>query len=77
MVSAFVLVNCHFPFDTKIMDVISKLPLVSNVYRVEGRYDLLVKINADTEEELKERISKDIRMIKGVDTIVTLTILRS
>jgi DNA-binding Lrp family transcriptional regulator len=42
---------------------------------VEGRYDLLVKINADTEDKLKERISMQISMIKGVDAIVALTIL--
>ena len=75
MVSAFVLVNCHFPFDATITDTISKLPFVSNVYRTEGRYDLLVKLNADTEDGLKERISKYIKAIHGVDATITLTIV--
>lgn len=73
MVSAFVLVNCHFPFDAKIIDIISKLPFVSNVYRTEGRYDLLVKLNADT-EELKERISCALNTIQGIDATIALTI---
>ncbi len=74
MVSAFVLVNCHFPFDAKIIDIISKLPFVSNIYRTEGRYDLLVKLNADTEEELKERISCALNTIQGIDATIALTI---
>ncbi|AFU57192.1 putative transcriptional regulator, AsnC family [Candidatus Nitrososphaera gargensis Ga9.2] len=74
MVSAFVLVNCHFPFDVKIADEVSKLPFVSNVYRTEGRYDLLIKLNADTEDKLKERISGDINTIHGIDATITLTI---
>lgn len=74
MVSAFVIVNCHFPFDVRIVDVVSKLPFVSNVYRTEGRYDLLVKLNADSEDKLRERISSDINSIQGIDDTITLTI---
>lgn len=74
MVSAIVLVNCHFPFDTRIADQISKLAFTSNVYRTEGRYDLLVKVNADTEDKLKEKISKDIDTIQGIDDTIILTI---
>ncbi|MDQ3971223.1 MAG: Lrp/AsnC ligand binding domain-containing protein [Thermoproteota archaeon] len=69
MISAFVLVNCHFSFDVKIKDNISNIPSVTEVYRTSGRYDLLVKINADAEDKLKEVIivSKDIGTIHGVD----------
>jgi DNA-binding Lrp family transcriptional regulator len=74
MVSAFLLVNCHFPFDVRITDAISKLSYVSSVYRIEGRYDLLVKLNADTEEKLKQRISSDIETIRDIDATITLTI---
>jgi len=74
MVAAFVLVNCHFPFDTRIMDEISKLPLVRNVYRTEGRYDLLVNIEAETEHMLRELISTNIDTMRGVDSTLSLTI---
>ena len=74
MVSAFVLVNCHFPFDVKIADALTKLPFVSDIYKTEGRYDLLVVLNADTADVLKERISGDIGTIRGVDAAITLTI---
>ena len=74
MISAFVLVNCHFPFDVKIKDDISNIPSVTEVYRTSGRYDLLVKINADTEDKLKEIVSKDIDTIHGIDDTIALII---
>lgn len=74
MISAFVLVNCHFPFDTEIMHTISKMPFVSIIHRTEGRYDLIIKIDADTEDNLKEAISKNINTIKGVNATISLTI---
>jgi DNA-binding Lrp family transcriptional regulator len=75
MVSAFVLVNCHFPFDTRIKDKISSMPYISSVHRIEGRYDLIIKISAETEDQLRERISKDISTIGGVDGILSLIIV--
>lgn len=74
MVSAFLLVNCRFPFDVRIVEQISKLAFVSNVYRTEGRYDLLVRLNADTKDILREQISSHISAIQGVDDTVTLNI---
>jgi DNA-binding Lrp family transcriptional regulator len=74
MISAFVLVNCHFPFDMEIMHAISEMPFVSTVHRTEGRYDLIIKIDADTEDNLKEAISRNISAIKGVDSTLSLTI---
>jgi DNA-binding Lrp family transcriptional regulator len=76
MVSAFVLVNCHFPFDIRIMDKISKMPSVVNVYRISGRYDLIVKVNANTEDEVKEIVSRDINALQGVDATVTMIIAK-
>ena len=74
MVAAFVLVNCHFPFDTRIMDEISKMSSVTNVYRTQGRYDLIVKVNAETENKLKDMISGDVNAIPGVDATLTMII---
>ena len=72
--SAFVLVNCHFPFDGKIKNNISNIPSVTEVYRTSGRYDLLVKIDADAEDKLKEIVSKNIGTMHGIDDTVTLIV---
>lgn len=74
MIAAFVLVNCHFPFDARIMQEISRMPSVTNVYRTEGRYDLVVKVNGETEDLLRNMISRDFNAIDGVDATVTMVI---
>ena len=74
VISAFVIINCHFPFDARILNEITKLPCVASVNRTEGRYDLIIKVNAETEESLKELISNDIKTIPGVDSTLLLTI---
>ena len=74
MTAAFVLINCHFPFDLRIKDEISKIPTVTSVYRTGGRYDLMVEINAETERELRNMIHRDIDTIHGVDATLTMII---
>jgi len=74
MIAAFVLVNCHFPFDARIMQEISRMPSVTNVYRTEGRYDLMVKINGESEDLLRNMISRDFNAIHGVDATITMII---
>jgi hypothetical protein len=47
MLSVFVLINCRYPFEASIADLIFlKSPFVSNIYRTEGRYEPLIKLNA-------------------------------
>ena len=74
MISAFILVNCRFPFDSRIKEEISRMPFVSTIDRTEGRYDLIVKVDAETEDKLREAVAKDIGRIRGVDATVSLTI---
>lgn len=76
MTSAIVLVNCRFPFDSRIMDKISIMPYVSAVYRTEGRYDLIFKITAESEAKLQELISMQINKIPGVDATISLTVVK-
>jgi DNA-binding Lrp family transcriptional regulator len=75
MVSAFILVNCRYPFDVRIADAISELSFVSNIYKTEVRYDLSIKLNAGSEDELGERISSDINTI-GESTLQSHYALR-
>lgn len=76
MASAFVLVNCHFPFDIRIVDLISEIQHVTAVHRTEGRYDLILKLNAASEQILTEIISSQINKIPGVDGTISLLIAK-
>ena len=74
MKSAIVLINCHFPFDIKILEKFKKIPAITAIYRSQGIYDLIAKITSSSEEEFGE-IMNDISRIDGVDATVTLTII--
>jgi len=50
------------------------MPSVTNVYRTEGRYDLMVKINGESEDLLRNMISRDFNAIHGVDATITMII---
>jgi DNA-binding Lrp family transcriptional regulator len=47
---------------------------VTNVYRTEGRFDIMVKINAETQDNLTSMISREFNAIHGVDATLTLII---
>jgi DNA-binding Lrp family transcriptional regulator len=49
--------------------------MITDVYRTEGRYDLIIKVTAETEAKLKEVITKNIDEISGVDATISLTIV--
>lgn len=74
MTSAIVLLNCRFPFDTSIVDRLHQLSAVTNVYRTSGMYDLIVKVSADTENELHTIVGDKIGKIHDVDSTLTMVI---
>jgi DNA-binding Lrp family transcriptional regulator len=74
MTSAFVLVNCRFPFDARVLDEISKMPSVTNVYRTSGLYDLIVRVTVDTQDQLQRLISGDISRVRDVNSTITMVV---
>jgi DNA-binding Lrp family transcriptional regulator len=74
MTSAIVLLNCRFPFDIKIINELNKLSAVNYVYRTSGIYDLIVKVTANTENELHKAVGAEISTIRNVDSTVTMLI---
>jgi DNA-binding Lrp family transcriptional regulator len=74
MTSAFIFINCHFPFNDVVIEELGKLPLVSNVYRTSGIYDIIVRVNSLTEKALRQNMTRDIRGIENVNSTVTMVI---
>jgi DNA-binding Lrp family transcriptional regulator len=67
MTSAFLFINVELLF---IEDVINKLK------EIQGIYDIIVRVNSDTEEKLKELVSERIRRIDRITGTVTVIIAR-
>lgn len=75
-VEAFVLVNCELGFEQDLMQEFRKLPSVSDIKCVFGVYDLVMKIRAASESEVKEIVSK-IRLINNIKSTLTMMIIGS
>lgn len=72
--SAFLLVNIEFSFGDDVMMKLKTMPEVVDVYRVQGMYDIIAKVELDSEEELKELVSEHIRKVEGITGTVTIMI---
>jgi DNA-binding Lrp family transcriptional regulator len=70
--NAFVLVNCSLGSEAKVLQEIRNLDYVSQVYRVYGVYDIIVKVTANDREDLQRKIL----LLRRLDEIQsTLTLL--
>ena len=73
MSTAYVLVLCNYGYsDYEIMSQLSKLPHITEVNRIEGPYDIIVKLSDDDIDAIRESIGRDMTRIRGIQSTVTL-----
>lgn len=72
MSGAYVLINCELGADEEITEKLKELDEVAFVDKVNGAYDLLVKVQASNPVEVRETISWKIKNIKKIRTTITL-----
>jgi DNA-binding Lrp family transcriptional regulator len=77
MPTAYVLISCD-PEDIEgIITMLNTISNISEANRVEGPYDILVKIKAESPEKLKEIISNQLRKIDRIKHTLTLTAIQN
>jgi DNA-binding Lrp family transcriptional regulator len=69
---AYVLINCESGSESIIIRELKRLSQVVEVSKVDGSYDLIVKVTADTVDKVKEVISLKIRGFEQIRTTLTL-----
>ncbi len=74
---AFVLINAELDSEKYITEQLNKIECVTNVDSVYGVYDLVVKIESTTMEEVKNIISYNIRRINHVRSTLTMIIIEN
>jgi DNA-binding Lrp family transcriptional regulator len=77
MPTAFVLVNYDLGTKTE-QEVINKLknvPGVIDVSKVNGVYDIVVKVASDALDSLKDTITRQIRAIYAIRSTMTLIVV--
>jgi len=72
MATAYVLINCDLGFDTEIIDEIKQLDEVKEAHGIFGAYDIIVKLESDNVENLKDVITWKIRKLNRVRSTLTL-----
>jgi len=72
---AFVLINTDLGHDASVADELRKIDEVKDVYGVYGVYDIVVRIEAETLQELKEAISIKIRTLENVRSTLTMIVV--
>ena len=73
MPTAYVLVLCDYSYsESEIMRQLSKLPYVIEVNRVDGPYDIIVKLSGGDMNAIKESIGRHMTRIRGIQSTITL-----
>lgn len=73
MSKAFVLVNTDLGSEAELQSELKKVEGIVGVHQVYGVYDVVVEIEADSDQKLKEIIFSRIRTLKHVRSTLTLT----
>jgi DNA-binding Lrp family transcriptional regulator len=66
-----ILLDYSFP-DNEIMSQLDKLPCMVEINKVEGPYDIVVKLSDNNIDTIKESIGKHMTRIKGIQSTLTL-----
>ena len=72
MAKAYVLINCDLGSEDDMIRDIKKLEYVKDVSGSFGAYDIVARIEADTQEQLREAITWKIRKKKKIRSTLTL-----
>jgi len=73
----FVFITCDVGLEKSVIDELKTINLVKEVNQVWGSYDLLVKLEGNNSDDLKNIITSKIRKIPHIKTTLTLTVLES
>jgi DNA-binding Lrp family transcriptional regulator len=75
MPRAYVLFNVESGSEDKVLKQLRNISNVEEAYISYGVYDLVIRVKANTLEELKNSITHKIRTINQVRSTLTLTIV--
>jgi DNA-binding Lrp family transcriptional regulator len=75
LAKAFVLINADLGAEEELVAELKKITNVTEVHAVYGVYDLILKVEADTTEKVKETITYHIRRLEKVRSTLTMIVV--
>lgn len=75
MALAYVLINSDMGAEEEVLKQLRQTPGVKEAYLVYGVYDMIVKVEAESMEEVKEIITWKIRRLEKVRSTLSLIVI--
>lgn len=72
MPEAFVLINCDVGKEQEVVEYLQTLDNVREAQAINGVYDVIAKLESETEKELDDTIKSKILEIKPINCVLTL-----
>jgi DNA-binding Lrp family transcriptional regulator len=72
MERAYVLINCDTGYEESIIKELKKMDSIKEIHGTLGVYDIIAKVESETQEKLKEAIIGDIRKLTNIKSTLTL-----
>ncbi len=72
MTDAYVMLNCELGAEAEIIEKLKELEQVKDVFETIGTHDMMVKLQADNFEKIREIVSRNIQQLPKVRSISTL-----
>lgn len=73
MAKAYVLMNCDLGSEKKVISSLKEIPEVKEAHGTLGLYDIIAKIESDSEDKIKEIVTSQIRKMSNIHSTMTLT----
>ncbi len=72
MTDAYVMLNCELGAEAEIIEKLKELEQVTDVFETIGTHDMMVKLQADNFETIREIVSRNIQKLPKVRSTSTL-----
>jgi len=72
MTDAYVMLNCELGAESDIIEQLKEIEQVVDVFETIGTHDMMVKLQADNFETIRDIVSHNIQKLKNVRSTATL-----
>ena len=72
MTDAYVMLNCELGAEAEIIEKLKELEQVQDVFETIGTHDMMVRLQADNFEKIREIVSRNIQQLSKVRSTATL-----